>query len=81
MARKRNQKSLFDYYKREIADSAELQKAEQAYARKASAEGFVLLYNRDEDGKGPPLEGGSALSLFSASSVDPLAGGNGFRCE
>lgn len=43
----------------------------------AGAEGFVLLYNRNEDGKGLPLEGGSALSLFSASSDDLLAGGTG----
>lgn len=66
-----------DYYKRDITDSAKLQKAEQAYTRKAGAEGFVLLYNRNEDGKGLPLEGGSKLSLFSASSVDLLAGGTG----
>ncbi len=65
------------YYTRDIADSKELQAAEQAYARKAGAEGFVLLYNRAEDGKGLPVAAGSKLSLFSTSSVDLLAGGTG----
>ena len=65
------------YYTRDITDSKELQAAEQAYARKAGAEGFVLLYNRAEDGKGLPVAAGSKLSLFSTSSVDLLAGGTG----
>ena len=66
-----------EYYTRDIADSAELQAAEQAYTRQAGAEGFVLLYNKDEDGKGLPVEPGSKLSLFSASSINLLAGGTG----
>ena len=37
----------------------------------------MLLYNRAEDGKGLPVAAGSKLSLFSASSVDLLAGGTG----
>ena len=65
------------YYTRDIMDSQELQAAEQAYARKAGAEGFVLLYNKTEDGKGLPIAANSKLSLFSASSVDLLAGGTG----
>ena len=65
------------YYTRDITDSKELQAAEQAYTRKAGAEGFVLLYNNAEGGKGLPVAGGSKLSLFSASSVDLLAGGTG----
>ena len=65
------------YYTRDFTDSKELQAAEQAYTRKAGAEGFVLLYNRAEDGKGLPVASGSKLSLFSASSVDLLAGGTG----
>ena len=65
------------YYKRDITDSAQLQAEEQAYTRRAGAEGFVLLYNRAEDGKGLPVAAGSKLSLFSASSVDLLAGGTG----
>ena len=66
-----------NYYTRDIADSKELQAAEQAYARKAGAEGMVLLYNNTEGGKGLPVAGGSKLSLFSSSSVDLLAGGTG----
>ena len=65
------------YYTRDITDSAELQAAEQAYTRKAGAEGFVLLYNKNEDGKGLPVAAGSKLSLFSASSINRLAGGTG----
>ncbi len=65
------------YYTRDITDSDELQAAEQAYTRKAGAEGFVLLYNNTENGKGLPVAAGSKLSLFSASSVDLLAGGTG----
>ena len=61
------------YYTRDITDSKQLQAAEQAYARRAGAEGFVLLYNRNEEGKGLPVSVGSKLSLFSASSVDLLA--------
>ncbi|MEQ2443468.1 glycoside hydrolase family 3 N-terminal domain-containing protein [Pseudoflavonifractor intestinihominis] len=66
-----------EYYTRDITDSDELQAAEQAYTRKAGAEGFVLLYNNTESGKGLPVAAGSKLSLFSASSVDLLAGGTG----
>ena len=66
-----------NYYTRDITDSKELQAAEQAYARRAGAEGFVLLYNRNEEGKGLPVSAGSKLSLFSSSSVDLLAGGTG----
>ena len=66
-----------NYYTRDIANSQELQAAEQAYTRKAGAEGFVLLYNKAEDGKGLPVAAGSKLSLFSSSSVDLLAGGTG----
>ena len=65
------------YYTRDITDSKQLQAAEQAYARRAGAEGFVLLYNRAEDGRGLPVAAGSKLSLFSSSSVDLLAGGTG----
>jgi len=65
------------YYTRKLTDSKELQAAEQAYTRKAGAEGFVLLYNKTEGGKGLPVAAGSKLSLFSASSVDLLAGGTG----
>ena len=66
-----------EYYTRDITDSDELQAAEQAYTRTAGAEGFVLLYNNTENGKGLPVAAGSKLSLFSASSVDLLAGGTG----
>ena len=66
-----------EYYTRDITDSDELQAAEQAYTRKAGAEGFVLLYNNTENGKGLPVAAGSKLSLVSASSVDLLAGGTG----
>ena len=74
-----NQNSDVDanYYKRAISNSQELQAAEQAYTRKAGAEGFVLLYNSAETGKGLPVAAASKLSLFSASSVDLLAGGTG----
>ena len=65
------------YYTRDITDSAELQKAEQAYTRKAGAEGFVLLYNKTEEGKGLPVAAGAKISLFSASSINLLAGGTG----
>ena len=65
------------YYKRDIADSKQLQADEQAYTRRAGAEGFVLLYNKAEGGCGLPVAAGSKLSLFSASSVDLLAGGTG----
>ncbi len=66
-----------EYYTRAVSDSQQLQQAEQAYTRQAGAEGFVLLYNRAENGKGLPVAAGSKLSLFSASSVDLLAGGTG----
>lgn len=66
-----------EYYTRDIPDSKELQAAEQAYTRKAGAEGFVLLYNKDDAGKGLPVAPGSKLSLFSASSINLLAGGTG----
>lgn len=66
-----------EYYTRDITDSKELQAQEQAFTRKAGAEGFVLLYNKEDAGKGLPVEAGSKLSLFSASSVDLLAGGTG----
>ena len=65
------------YYKRDYTDSDELNKAEQAYTRKAGAEGFVLLENSGAEGKGLPVAPKSKLSLFSASSVDLLAGGTG----
>ena len=66
-----------NYYTRDITDSQELQAAEQAYARRAGAEGLVLLYNNTEGGKGLPVAANSKLSLFSSSSVDLLAGGTG----
>ena len=65
-----------NYYVRDITDSKKLQEAEQAFTRKAGAEGFVLLYNT-EGSKGLPVAAGSKLSLFSTSSVDLLAGGTG----
>lgn len=65
------------YYKRDYTDSAKLHEAEQAFTRKAGAEGFVLLYNSDAADKGLPVKAKSKLSLFSASSVDLLAGGTG----
>lgn len=65
------------YYKRDFTDSKKLNEAEQAYTRKAGAEGFVLLYNSETPGKGLPVKANSKLSLFSASSVDLLAGGTG----
>lgn len=65
------------YYKKDFAKSADLHKAEQAYTRKAGAEGFVLLENSETPGKGLPVKANSKLSLFSASSVDLLAGGTG----
>ena len=65
------------YYKRDYTDSDELNRAEQAYTRKAGAEGFVLLENSGAEGKGLPVAPKSKLSLFSASSVDLLAGGTG----
>ena len=65
------------YYKRDFTDSKKLNEAEQAYTRKAGAEGFVLLYNSESEGKGLPVKANSKLSLFSASSVDLLAGGTG----
>lgn len=66
-----------EYYTRDITDSDELQAAEQAFTRKAGAEGFVLLYNNNENGKGLPVAAASKLSLFSASSINLLAGGTG----
>lgn len=66
-----------EYYKKDYNDSAKLHEAEQAYTRKAGAEGFVLLYNSETTGKGLPVAAKSKLSLFSASSVDLLAGGTG----
>lgn len=65
------------YYKRDYTDSNKLNKDEQAYTRKAGAEGFVLLENDTTGNKGLPLAPKSKLSLFSASSVDLLAGGTG----
>lgn len=65
------------YYKKDFESSAKLHEAEQAYTRKAGAEGFVLLQNSDVSGKGLPVAAKSKLSLFSASSVDLLAGGTG----
>ena len=65
------------YYKRDFTDSKKLNEAEQAYTRKAGAGGFVLLYNSESEGKGLPVKANSKLSLFSASSVDLLAGGTG----
>lgn len=66
-----------EYYKKDYKNSAELHEAEQAFTRKAGAEGFVLLYNSEAAGKGLPVAAKSKLSLFSASSVDLLAGGTG----
>lgn len=66
-----------EYYKKDYSDSAKLHEAEQAYTRKAGAEGFVLLHNDTANGKGLPVKPNSKLSLFSASSVDLLAGGTG----
>lgn len=65
------------YYKPDFTSYEELQKAEAAYTRKAGAEGFVLLYNSEEENKGLPIASGNKISLFSASSVDLLAGGTG----
>ncbi len=65
------------YYKRDYTDSNKLNADEQAYTRKAGAEGFVLLENKTAGGKGLPIAAKSKLSLFSASSVDLLAGGTG----
>lgn len=64
------------YYVKDFKDSAKLQAAEQKYTREAGAEGFVLLKNTD-GAKGLPVAAKSKLSLFSASSVDLLAGGTG----
>ena len=50
-----------EYYTRDITDSDELQAAEQAFTRKAGAEGFVLLYNNNENGKGLPVAAASKL--------------------
>lgn len=65
------------YYKPDFTSYQELQKAEAEYTRKAGAEGFVLLYNKEDANKGLPIKSGTKLSLFSASSVDLLAGGTG----
>ena len=65
------------YYKSDFDSFKALQDAEAAYTRKAGAEGFVLLYNKAESGKGLPVAQNAKLSLFSASSVDLLAGGTG----
>lgn len=46
------------YYKKDYESSAKLHEAEQAYTRKAGAEGFVLLYNSEAEGKGLPGAGG-----------------------
>ena len=65
------------YYKSDFSSVTDLHKAEEAYTRQAGAEGFVLLYNSEASGKGLPLAANSKVSLFSASSVDLLAGGTG----
>ena len=62
------------YYKSSYSDLDSLMAAGRATAEEAMAEGVVLLKN--ENGA-LPLSTGSALSLFSVSSVDPVYGGTG----
>ena len=64
------------YYKSDFSDTNTLEAAEQKFTREGGAEGFVLLQNT-EDEKGLPLKAASKVSLFSQSSVDPVAGGTG----
>ncbi len=64
------------YYKSDFTDINALEAAEQKYTREGGAEGFVLLTNT-EGNKGLPLAAASKVSLFSQSSVDPVAGGTG----
>ncbi len=65
-----------EYYKSDFTDINTLEAAEQKYTREGGAEGFVLLKNTD-GAKGLPLAASSKVSLFSQSSVDPVAGGTG----
>lgn len=66
-----------EYYKSDYTSTDALETDEQAYTRKAGAEGFVLLYESEDAATGLPLKANSKVSLFSASSVDLLAGGTG----
>lgn len=69
------------YNKSDYSSIEDLEAAEREYVRRAGAEGFVLLKNDTEDGKGLPIKTSASsktkISLFSHNSVNMIAGGTG----
>ncbi len=63
-----------EYFESRFKDLATLIEEGRKTAQKVEAEGAVLLKN---EGKALPLKGGSKISLFGISSVDPAYGGRG----
>lgn len=69
------------YNKSAYKSIADLDAAEKDFVREAGAEGFVLLENSAEEGKGLPIKTEAnkktKISLFSHNVVDLVAGGTG----
>lgn len=69
------------YNKSSYKNTDELVEHENELVRKIDDEGYVLLQNSEEEGKGLPISTSAAnktkLSLFSHSSVDIIVGGTG----
>lgn len=70
-----------NYNKSDFKSEEELKTYARAKVREMGAEGFALLKNDTEGGKGLPLSTSKSskrkISIFSHSSVDLLAGGTG----
>ncbi|MCD8307583.1 MAG: glycoside hydrolase family 3 C-terminal domain-containing protein [Clostridia bacterium] len=69
------------YVKSDYNSEAEVQAAAKDYFRSAAGEGYVLLKNDTDNGKGLPIATSSSspvtLDLYSQSSVDFIIGGTG----
>ncbi len=67
-----------EYFKTAFDSVAEVKANGEVYAETIVAEGATLLKNEKADGtKALPLAEGATVSLFSTSSVDPIASGTG----
>ncbi len=66
-----------EYNSSDFESVEELEEYETKTIRQMGGEGYVLLKNSSDAGKGLPLAAGSTVSLFSHSSVDIISGGTG----
>lgn len=67
-----------EYYKSSFKTVKEEKDSAARYAETIEAEGATLLKNQKKDGSKPlPLSEGANVSLFSASSVNPVISGSG----